>query len=96
MAPEIMKDRAKLFTNGGSQAVRLPKAYRFDGSYVYVRREGSSVILEPAAPPSWPIGFWDRLEALGPVTEDFTAPRPLPSSAHRDIVLGKLDDEEAD
>lgn len=96
MPADHTKDQAKLFTNGGSQAVRLPKAYRFDGSYVYVRREGSSVILEPAVPPSWPPGFWERLASMGPVTEDFAVPTPLPSSAHRDTVLAKLDAEDAD
>jgi tRNA(fMet)-specific endonuclease VapC len=41
--------RAKLFQNGGSQAVRLPKACRFPGqAEVLVRREGRRVILEPA------------------------------------------------
>jgi len=41
--------RAKLFQNGGSQAVRLPKAYRFSTQReVLVRREGRRVILEPA------------------------------------------------
>jgi virulence-associated protein VagC len=41
--------RAKLFQNGGSQAVRLPKACRFPAAQeVLVRREGRRVILEPA------------------------------------------------
>ena len=56
--------RAKLFQNGGSQAVRLPKSCRFDGvSEVLVRREGRRVILE--APDEWTeefrscLGSWD-------------------------------------
>lgn len=41
--------RAKLFQNGGSQAVRLPKECRFTAQReVLVRREGRRVILEPA------------------------------------------------
>jgi antitoxin VapB len=41
--------RAKLFQNGGSQAVRLPKECRFPAeTEVLVRREGRAVILEPA------------------------------------------------
>ena len=41
-------DRAKLFKTGGSQAVRLPKAYRFDGDEeVLIYKEGPRVILEP-------------------------------------------------
>ena len=39
--------RAKLFKHGGSQAVRLPKAFRFEGSEVNIRRSGEAVILEP-------------------------------------------------
>jgi antitoxin VapB len=49
--------RAKLFRNGGSQAVRLPHEYRFpdDQREVTVRREGRRVILEPA--DEWPDAF---------------------------------------
>ena len=48
--------RAKLFQNGGSQAVRLPKACRFSGhGEVRVRREGRRVILE--AVDEWPEEF---------------------------------------
>ena len=36
---------AKLFTHGGSQAVRLPKEFRFDGTQVHVRRVGNEVVL---------------------------------------------------
>lgn len=38
---------AKLFTNGQSQAVRLPKQFRFEGDRVRIRRIGSAVVLEP-------------------------------------------------
>ncbi len=38
---------AKLFTNGQSQAVRLPKEFRFEGDRVRIRRLGSAVVLEP-------------------------------------------------
>lgn len=46
------KLRAKLFKNGGSQAVRLPREVRFEGTEVLVHKEGSRVILE-AVHPSW-------------------------------------------
>ncbi len=39
--------RATLFMNGRSQAVRLPKEFRFEGTHVYVRKEGDRVILSP-------------------------------------------------
>jgi len=57
---------AKLFWSGRSQAVRLPKEFRFDGSEVRIRRHGNEVILEPIAKD------WGWLDALvGPVDEDF-------------------------
>lgn len=40
-------DTAKLFKNGQSQAVRLPKAYRFEGEQVYIKRVGNAVMLIP-------------------------------------------------
>jgi antitoxin VapB len=44
---------AKLFLNGRSQAVRLPKAFRFEGiTEVYIEREGDRVILSPGKRPS--------------------------------------------
>jgi antitoxin VapB len=41
------KQYAKIFTTGRSQAVRLPKAFRFEGSEVLVERQGDAVILRP-------------------------------------------------
>lgn len=38
---------AKIFWSGRSQAVRLPKEFRFEGSEVRIRRDGDKVILEP-------------------------------------------------
>ncbi len=40
-------NRAKLFKNGDSQAIRLPKEFRFKGKEVYIRREGDNIILTP-------------------------------------------------
>jgi antitoxin VapB len=42
---------AKLFKNGRSQAVRLPKEFRFEGDEVYVKRDGDSVVLLPKKKP---------------------------------------------
>ncbi len=46
---------AKLFKSGRSQAVRLPRAFRFEGQEVRVRRFGLGVLLEPAQidPDTW-------------------------------------------
>lgn len=55
------EDTARLFWNGRSQAVRLPKAFRFDGDAVRIRRDGDRVILEPLKPSTWPAGFFERI-----------------------------------
>lgn len=69
--------RAKLFQNGGSQAVRLPKAYRFSSQReVLVHREGRRVILEPA--DEWSQDF---RACLGSVTSD--VPRPKQERINR-------------
>lgn len=58
-------DTAKLFWSGRSQAVRLPKDFRFEGSEVRIRRHGAAVILEPLA------SDWAWLDALaGPLDAD--------------------------
>ena len=43
---------AKLFTSGGSQAVRLPAEFRFDGKEVFISRDGERVVLSQK-PDSW-------------------------------------------
>jgi antitoxin VapB len=71
-----MADRAKLFKSGGSQAVRLPKGYRFEGQEeVVIYRVGSRVILEPAR-RGWSRDF---LELAGSA-QDFPYP-PEPPEA---------------
>lgn len=64
-------DKAKLFWSGRSQAVRLPKAYRFEGKEVRIRREGDAVILEPANDDG-DKDPWAWLDAItGPIDQDF-------------------------
>ncbi len=64
--------RGKLFPNGGSQAVRLPKTCRFPAGAreVLVHREGSRVVLEPC--DEWPADF---RACLGAWTEPIPRPR---------------------
>jgi antitoxin VapB len=64
MAPSPKPARAKLFDNGRSQAVRLPKEFRFEGDEVIIRKEGETVILEPIKRDSWPRGYWERLREV--------------------------------
>ena len=54
-------ETAKLFTTGGSQAVRLPKEYRFEGAEVSIRKEGKAVIIEPKSKRRWPRNFFKRI-----------------------------------
>jgi antitoxin VapB len=75
-----MADRAKIFTNGGSQAVRLPKSVRFPKSQreVIVRKSGKRVILEPA--DEWPEDF---LEVLGSCPDQIERRKQQPISKKR-------------
>lgn len=69
-----MSQIAKLFTNGRSQAVRLPAAFRFDAKEVYVRQdpETGDVILS-RRPSDWN-GFIQALNSAD-VPADFLGPR---------------------
>jgi len=59
-------ETAKVFWSGRSQAVRLPKEFRFDADEVRIRRHGNAVILEPVAQG------WAWLDDIvGPIDEDF-------------------------
>jgi antitoxin VapB len=70
--------RAKIFWTGRSQAVRLPKEYRFETDTVRVHREGAAVILEPVH--DWPEGY---VESFTGAPEDFRRP-----------AQGKVDERE--
>lgn len=57
---------AKIFWSGNSQAVRLPKEFRFadDADEVSIRREGGKIILEPLGANEWPAEFWTAFEGM--------------------------------
>ena len=68
--------KAKLFRNGDSQAVRLPKEFRFEGSEVLIRRLGTGVVLLPVTQS------WDTLVAsLAKFPADFMQSRDQPEAA---------------
>lgn len=72
-------DIAKLFQTGRSQAVRLPKQYRFDGSEVAIKRLGSAVILLPLDDP------WRLMEeALQEFEPGFKLAREQPAQQERE------------
>lgn len=66
-------DRAKIFQSGRSQAVRLPKQFRFGGSEVFVKRVGKAVVLLPTDEA------WDSLAAsLDLFSDDYLVERQQP------------------
>jgi antitoxin VapB len=72
---------ARLFRNGQSQAVRLPKEFRFEGDIVYVKKSGNAVVLLPAK------GIWDSLiESLGKFSDDFMTERNQPEAQEREAL----------
>ncbi|MGB6006531.1 antitoxin [Castellaniella sp.] len=69
----------KLFWSGRSQAIRLPKAFRFDSTQVRIRQHGAAVIIEPI-PDNW---SW--LDDLNKPDQDFIAEATKqPAPQHRD------------
>ncbi|MCM2257123.1 MAG: antitoxin [Vicinamibacteria bacterium] len=72
---------AKLFANGRSQAVRLPKEFRFAGDSVFIKRVGDAVVLLPRK------DGWSTLEkALASFEPGFVMERLQPESQEREPV----------
>jgi len=68
---------AKLFKNGDSQAVRLPKEFRFAGDEVHIKRVGSAVVLLPKGKS------WDTLiDCLEKFPADFMSDRDQPTETN--------------
>lgn len=73
---------AKLFQNGKSQAVRLPKEYRFGSDRVYIKRVGNAVVLLPYQTP------WDTLlDSLPLFSADFMSERNQPPIQNREAAF---------
>lgn len=79
-----MADRAKLFVTGRSQAVRLPREYRFEGEEVFIRRDPKTgdVVLS-RRPASWQ-GFLE-LAARVEVPADFMSERNDEPAPEREL-----------
>jgi len=69
---------AKLFKNGKSQAVRLPKEFKFEGKEVCINRIGGTVILMPKDDP-----WGSLLKSLDTFSDDFMAQPKQPPLRHR-------------
>jgi len=70
--------KAKVFWSGRSQAIRLPKEFRFDAKEVLIEREGDTVILKLPKKRDWPKGYW---ESFGELSSDFMLPEDAPPLA---------------
>ncbi|NQU67882.1 MAG: antitoxin [Candidatus Marinimicrobia bacterium] len=74
-------ETAKIFTNGRSQAIRLPKKYRFEGKEVFIKKEGNAIILIPQENP------WnDMVKSLDLFTDDFMCDRDQPLVETREVL----------
>jgi antitoxin VapB len=72
-------ETAKLFQNGKSQAVRLPKEFRFGSDRVYIKRVGNAVVLLPYQTP------WETLlNSLPLFSADFMNERNQPPAQNRE------------
>ena len=71
---------ATLFQNGRSQAVRLPKEYRFSGDRVFVKKVGNAVLLIPYQ-ESWQSLF----DSLNQFSDDFMDVREQPEQSRESI-----------
>jgi antitoxin VapB len=72
---------AKIFLNGRSQAIRLPKDFRFSGNDVFIRKIGKIVILIPKDDP------WASLaNSLDQFTDDYMETRDQPTQDSRETL----------
>ena len=81
-------DTAKIFINGRSQAIRLPKAYRFEGKEVYIKRTSEGVLLMPKDKSIWDV--WEK--NLNNYEEPFLANRNQLESQQERAGLDELFD----
>ena len=77
---------AKLFRNGRSQAVRLPKEFRFRGTQVFVKKIGNTVLLIPVQ-DSWQTLF----DSLSQFSEDFLANFAREKVKYAEIIKSFID-----
>jgi antitoxin VapB len=78
-----MTHTAKLFVTGRSQAVRLPREYRFEGEEVFIRRDLNGDVVLSRKPESWD-GFL-TLAARTDVPADFMSDRQEAPAPERDL-----------
>lgn len=73
---------AKIFKNGQSQAVRLPKEFRFEGKKAFIKKSGNAVILLPIK------NSWEPLfDSLNKFSDDFMESREQPKQQDREDIF---------
>ena len=79
---------AKIFQHGGSQAVRLPKAFRFEGTEVVIEKHGEEVVLKPMPAAKFRsfTGIGRYLAEKFPDAGEFPDPPPRPKKHERPIL----------
>ena len=84
---QISQPTAKLFMHGRSQAVRLPKAFRFVGSEVFVRHQGDEVVLSSRPRAS----IQSLIDALDEFEPGFEIVREQPATgSHRSAMSPRI------
>src|SRR5262245_37031681 len=87
--PSRAKLRAKVFWTGRSQALRLPKEFRFVTREVLIHREGRRVVIEPCEierdARGWPTAFW-RLAGAAP---EFSVGDRAATHERGDVLRGR-------
>ena len=73
---------ARLFQNGQSQAIRLPKEFRFSGDKVFIKKMGNTVVLIPYQ-SSWQPLF----NSLDQFSDDFMESREQPEQRTREGIF---------
>ena len=79
-------ESAKLFVNGRSQAVRLPKAFRFEGNEVFIKKVSGGVLLIPKDYSLWDI--WEK--NLMKYEEPFMTERNQPENQDKRAGLDEI------
>jgi len=73
---------AKVFKNGRSQAIRIPKEFRVDSDEVYIEKVGDSLIIKPKYKDKWD-SFFEKLENID--SKDFLLDRNEPKIQDREL-----------
>ncbi len=73
--------KTKIFKSGNSQAIRLPKDYRFSGDEVFIKKIGNALIILPQK-SSWQTMF----DSLNKFSDDFMEKREQPKLDNREML----------